>query len=410
MKRGMYIALVFMLVSASAFASGDAGQPGAWLQWGASARSLGMAGAYTGLTEDATAVYLNPAGLSQMLNNEATFMHAVLFEGTYYDYLAYVQGFDDLGNFGLGISRLASTGFIGYDAHANPIPDFNMSQTAVMLSWGHDIISILSFGTCLKLVQESIETESDTNGGMDFSLSLHPFYFINIGCNVRNAVAPRLKLRSGSDAFPLSTRVGVACRLFGEKINADVDVEKTAGQVVKYFAGIEGWVHPMVALRAGLNGSETTAGLGFKYKHFQLDYGIGFQDLGTSHRFSFTYNIGGLDTVMTVSPEYFSPTSGWQNSVNIMPVVSSNITVDSWQINVRDSNNIIIRTFNGIGVPPAVLVWDGRDDRQRILQEGKYKIILSVIDRHGRLKTAQVTVEVVKPTSLRPKLPIDITR
>jgi len=215
-----------------------------------------------------------------------------------------------------------------------------------------------------------------------------------MGLNIRNAIAPRIKLRNDSDVFPLSTRLGVACRLLDEKFSADVDVEKTVGQLPKIYFGLEGWVHKMFALRAGKNNSEFTAGLGFRYQAIQVDYGAGIHELGISHRISLTYRFGELFSDITVVPPVFSPTGGRRTTVNFNIDVPVNLSAIRWQMLVVNEAGMVMKSFNGIGKPPASVIWDGRDDYERITPPGTYSVVLSLIDKNNRISTSRARVDV----------------
>lgn len=73
------------------FANEDGGQPGAFLSYGAGARSLGMGKTFVGVADDASATYWNPAGLAQLKQNELTALHASLYERTGYSFVSYGQ-------------------------------------------------------------------------------------------------------------------------------------------------------------------------------------------------------------------------------------------------------------------------------------------------------------------------------
>jgi len=364
------------------------------------------------VADDASAVYANPAGLTQLPSDEATAMHVMLFEDTIFDYAGYVQTFEEIGTFGAGVVRLGSTGFKGFDAQGNPLPDFGISETACQLSYSRKIMSALSVGSDIKLVNQNVESYSDTSAGFDLSMLYQPFYCLNVGINARNVIAPRIKLRSVSDVFPFSVRLGVACKLLDEDLVADVDLEKTIGQVPKIYFGAEGWVHPMFCLRAGINNSEIAAGLGIRYQSFQLDYGAGIHNLGVSHRFSLTYRFGSLVSTFNVVPPAFSPTGGRQTNVTFMINIPSNLSIVNWQMVVLDKEGMVCKSFSGIGIPPASLVWNGRDDLSRIMTQGTYTVILSVIDKDGRISSTQRKVEIIAPLRdvFTPVKPVEITK
>ena len=80
--------LAIFLATGSVFAQdkGDAGQAGEFLRWGAGGRALAMGRAFTSIANDASAPYWNPAGLFNLRQLTASFMHAKLFGDTKYQY------------------------------------------------------------------------------------------------------------------------------------------------------------------------------------------------------------------------------------------------------------------------------------------------------------------------------------
>src|SRR5712691_6346949 len=56
------------------------GQVGQFMAFGAGARSLAMGRAFFAVSDDATSVYSNPAGMTQLEKKEVSFMQATLAE------------------------------------------------------------------------------------------------------------------------------------------------------------------------------------------------------------------------------------------------------------------------------------------------------------------------------------------
>src|SRR5512133_3095859 len=84
----------FVFLSLAAFSPAKAsaseatgGQPGQFLSWGAGARSLAMGSAFFSISDDASATYWNPAGLTQMDRKEVMALHVNLFAETSYDFI-----------------------------------------------------------------------------------------------------------------------------------------------------------------------------------------------------------------------------------------------------------------------------------------------------------------------------------
>ncbi len=73
-----------------------------------SARSIGMGGSFVAVANDASAIYLNPAGLAQVSGYQAMFTHTEWIAGTQYDFGAITLNLADDGAVGLMISSFSS--------------------------------------------------------------------------------------------------------------------------------------------------------------------------------------------------------------------------------------------------------------------------------------------------------------
>ena len=79
MKRTALILTLALGLSALICAAGDYGTPGEFLNWGAGARAMGLGKAFTGLADDPSAIYYNPAGLALQNPLQITLQHVILF-------------------------------------------------------------------------------------------------------------------------------------------------------------------------------------------------------------------------------------------------------------------------------------------------------------------------------------------
>lgn len=137
-----------------------------FLSTGGGARALGMGGAFTALADDATGAFWNPAGLTQIRNTEAVFMHSERFSGTVnYDYAVVAHRLPDsdavlgVSFFRQGVDGIKNT-LNAWDRErdrpvANPndnITEFSASDMALMLSYASTLNEGLSWGTNVKVV------------------------------------------------------------------------------------------------------------------------------------------------------------------------------------------------------------------------------------------------------------------
>ena len=298
------------------YAREDGGRPGVFLSFGAGARALGMGRTFVGIADDATATYWNSAGLVQIKQDEVTALYASLYEQTGYSFAAYAHPLSgDHGTLGVALVNLNSGGFQLRD-------EFNFSQgiatlneTAALFSyartlWGEKKNGGLSAGIDLIVVNQNINSISDTGYGMDIGLFLKPWGSarqirslapLSLGLNLQNVIAPTLELQQSADKYPFGATLGLGYRLFENRLLLALDINKSEDQQVKTRFGGEYTVINMFAIRAGINETELTFGLGYKWRNYALDYALAYHDawsadiddnLGISHRFSLTLRFG----------------------------------------------------------------------------------------------------------------------
>lgn len=280
------------------YAKEDAGHAGAFLDFAASARSLGMGRAHVAVADDASAVYWNPAGLSHLDRKDIVTMYSVLYENTGFGSFNYAQPTVDFGTFGIGLVNLRSDSYDKRNNVGDKQGTFGTSETGFLLSHGVAVGESFAFGTTLKYIKEQVDSYSDSGYGADFGGLWKWRPNLHLGIAMHNVLAPELKLRNVSDKYPRDIRAGVKYQM-SRKLMLVTDVNRTENRSSKISAGGEWSYSPSMALRLGINESEVTAGLGIKIGSLGIDYAFGFQDavggvkdLGASHRFGFHYSFG----------------------------------------------------------------------------------------------------------------------
>lgn len=150
-----------------------------FLSIGVGARSLGMANAQTGITDDVTAAYWNPAGLSQQSSDmQIGLMHNEYFAGiAKYDYGGFSMKLDTTSTVGftfirMGIDDIPNTinlydnqGNINYDR----ITKFSAADYAIMFSYARKSrVKGLSYGANVKIIYRQIGSFANAYGfGLD---------------------------------------------------------------------------------------------------------------------------------------------------------------------------------------------------------------------------------------------------
>jgi len=306
--RVTLLAGIIFLFASLCYAANYAGE---FLNIGVGGRALGMGGAFTGLADDGTAAYWNPAGLGQLDRKELNLMYspgvvpdAVAIGpqlGMDYHFLSYVH---PLGNMRIGLSMvymkiagIEDTRDLEFnDADGNGVRDEGEMiyydtnritestdiEYAGIFSFCYNFGPNLSIGGNVKQIAQSVFEYSST--GMGFDVGLH--YRMNprnqytgeggsglsVGINVRDVLGTELawttnvnsafykdsghiwasRLSPGSDTIPLSVKAGVAYRFklpFTSETAIGFDFDTRYG--MNMHAGLEAWFFDVFALRAG---------------------------------------------------------------------------------------------------------------------------------------------------------------
>ena len=97
---------------------------------------------------------------------------------------------------------------------------------------------------------------------------------------------------------------------------------------------------------------------------------------------------GGFFANSYASPEVFSPL-GETSVTKFNLKARTKAETKQWQLDIVDKHNQIVRTFGGAGVPPAHVMWDGKDENGMTLADGFYTYRLVVTDEEGRVLKAE---------------------
>ena len=278
---------------------------------GMSARPLGMGRAFVAVAEDGDTIFANPAGLATINGPKFSSMRTSLLGEI--DYLV-VGGAYPLGPGAIGVGLVTtSTGGITLTGATGSLEGTGeWWDNVAVLSYGLQVNS-LSLGAGLKYFTSGGQGSSviSNGGGTGFDLDLGLLYpandLITIGANLQNILPASLggkvvRPNGISDGIPARGKIGTKLailrddgiiktgrRLFG---NLDYDSPLTGGQSGAVRLGLEFWPTANLALRAGSDNNDLTAGLGLRYYGFDFDYAYHpFTNISdnTTHFFSIGY-------------------------------------------------------------------------------------------------------------------------
>ncbi len=192
----VYLTCFLLLTSNFLFAQSDRSTAkvgttaGQFLKIGAGARSIGMGGAYTGLSNDIYGVYYNPAGIAnEDGNSQVTFNHANWLADISYDFAAASINIPDLG---VLFADLTSLSVPQDKVRTFDYPDGNgeywdASSIAIGVGFARKLTDRFSFGFQAKYIREAIWNESANGFAVDVgTYYITPFNDLIIGASISN--------------------------------------------------------------------------------------------------------------------------------------------------------------------------------------------------------------------------------
>jgi len=301
-------AALALLLASPAFA-GPGTTAANFLKVGVGARPIAMGEAYTALSDDAHAVYYNPAGLAFLDRQEVTLMHNKFVDGVHQQYGAYAYPHWKLGTFAAAFTMLNVTPFEAYTALDQPDGKVSATDLSAGVSWAREVPGLtgLSIGVAGKVINSRLATYSATAGALDGGVLWRQAENdgVSLGFAIRNAGTP-MTFIAESFNLPLTAHLGAAYR-GGIPLWDDASYTVTAEGVGSRdrdpygAAGFE--IRPVdeFALRAGWRmnmdtGFGIAGGIGFRSleKGFVADW---FPELGLDYafvdngRFDYTHRI-----------------------------------------------------------------------------------------------------------------------
>ena len=349
------------------------------------------------MADEPIGVIWNPAALTQVFRNVIFVETARLFEETTMNSLSF--GTPErrlLPGFGLTMISLNSGEFEKTNELNDVIGDFKEGETAFLISASKSVSNRFALGANIKIVRQSIDEFSAAGAGADLGVLFHALPSVTIGASVLNIGGPGLTLRETEETYPADYRGGVTFRFLAGRAMLTTEVSSRQDYGTKFHAGTEFWAHSALAIRAGYNDSYFSGGASFAFPNgIRVDYGMSDHLLGMTHRVGLSYSFGGFYARSEAEPPVFSPI-GAQSVTRFDLEARTKAEAVDWSLDIVDKSDQIVRRFSGAGLPPAHVMWDGKNETGMPLADGIYTYQLVVTDAEGRTTVGRKrTVEIM---------------
>ncbi len=382
------------------------GLAGDFLKVNVSARSEGMAGAYTAVADDTYTLFHNPAGLSRLPGRRISCAHIEHYESINYENLCYTQPLFE-GGIGVGITYLYIPKFDHYLQNGERVPNsLSINALGFFLGYGDRLFDLLDLGINLKFINEEIVGSRANLLALDIGMLLklnvwNPFPKhrlkdnFSIGISAQNIA--NFRLSGFYDKPPVLLKGGISYLILNNlrlatDINANLSEER-----FYYNVGLEYLFLRIIPVRIGFKIGEKNgwfnSGLGvntlFGKSVFNINYSFsGFGELGITHRVSVEVQLPKKRVIkprvsIKITPKIFTPDNdGVNDKVVIIPTIKQGTySVSKWKVTITDKKtDILFKEISGVGEPPVKIIWDGTAYDGRVAGSAKEYVVRMIVE------------------------------
>jgi len=289
-----------------------------FLKIGVGGRAAALGESFIAISDDASALYWNPAGLAQFKKNQVIFSHNIWVVDINHDFIGVVYHLDNDNSFGASLTALTmddmpvTTEFSPFGTGEY----FGYSDIAISLSYARRMTEQFSFGGTVKYIEETLD-KLKMRGVM---IDLGTYYRTGLGStrfavtvsNFGSELSPdgevvlfgkRKQSEWQSFAPPTIFRIGFAFEPYESeehRITTSIQLNHPNDNSENVVLGAEYAWRKMLFFRGGykfnVDEQNYSFGLGvnvpISIAEFTLDYAFAnFQRLGSAHRFSIILGI-----------------------------------------------------------------------------------------------------------------------
>jgi hypothetical protein len=284
-----------------------------FLKIGVGARASSMGESFTAVANDASALYWNPAGITQFQRPQLIVCHTNWLVDLRHEFIGYVHHLNAMNSLGVSLTTL-HTDDLQETTEFEPFGTgnyFTFGDLGLTLTYARRMTDRFSFGVSIKYIEETLAELKMRGALVDFGT----FYWTGFGStrfalvvtNFGPQLAPNGEFTrrdgvkvSNFQSFvpPTAFKVGFAAELFQRaphRITTALQLNHPNDNAENVNLGVEYAWREVLALRTGYLGSQDeasfTCGAGFnlalKFVRLQADYGYTFFGrLGSTNRLS----------------------------------------------------------------------------------------------------------------------------
>jgi len=178
------------------------GVPGEWLSRYLGARTAGMGGAFVAVSDEALGVVWNPAGISQLSQNEVNFETSFMYESTTLNAFSIALPGRTIPSFGLSVLSLGSGDFEKTNELNESMGSFKEGDLAFLLTASKNLTRNFYVGANVKIVRQAVDEFNATGVGVDLGVLYQAHPAVRLGASL---LQPMPRIQTGTQLSPRPT-------------------------------------------------------------------------------------------------------------------------------------------------------------------------------------------------------------
>lgn len=285
--------ICLLILPSAIYGQSKVGQSGAqFLEVGISARAVGLANAFAAVSDDATAMHYNVAGLTQLDSKQVMFTHMDYLAEINYEFAAFAY---PLYNFG------GTLGFAFYLLDAGDMPEltyenslgypgrtFSAKDMAIAVGYARSLTDHFSIGASWKFIEERYAEERAVGWAFDIGTTYDTgFRGIKMSMVISN-FGPDMRFISNEFSLPMNFKFGGSVNLLDSQNHRATFAAEGAhpsDNYESYIMGMEYSYDQKYTLRIGHKFQTDTAaglslggGVALPISDYELAIDYGFQE------------------------------------------------------------------------------------------------------------------------------------
>lgn len=260
-----------------------------FLNIGIGSRPCAMGEAYGAISNDPSAIYWNPAGLSQIQHLDFMFSQNFWLLDMNHQYAAGVVP-TSIGSFGLGLCYSSSGNIPKIENFLN-VGEYTAYDGSLSIAYARKLFGTFSLGFAGKYIFMKIENKRALAFAGDFGIIYDPEQIpeLKFAFALQN-MGSEIKFIDEGDPLPFNIKLSTA--YITNTLTISVDLNRCDNNI-SYGFGTEYIIMKVMALRAGYNTTRSfSCGIGVNWNNIDLGYAfIPYKYIDYSHIISLRFHI-----------------------------------------------------------------------------------------------------------------------